>query len=165
MDSSVHFVAGKCFNHAFDLPPVAEMQHITRITAALGARRGLQSGFFAEPVHELRSFSQREAACDEWRVHASPLTQSSFPMPDKARQRRVDHVRSGLEPTPTVCHGQRMAKPSPMAGGFFWMTAILIGTTWGVAAGNPMKGVLLGTGFGGLIALAVWLVDRRRRRA
>jgi len=52
-----------------------------------------------------------------------------------------------------------------MAGGFFWMAAILIGTIWGVAAGNPMKGVLMGTGVGGLIALAVWLLDRSRRGA
>jgi hypothetical protein len=71
---------------------------------------------------------------------------------------------TGLEPEPRVCHGRVMAKPSPMAGGFFWMAAILIGAVWGVAAGNPMKGVLLGTGVGGLTALAVWLVDRSRRR-
>ena len=70
----------------------------------------------------------------------------------------------GLEPKRRVCHGRDMTKPSPMAGGFFWMAAILIGAVWGVAAGNPMKGILLGTGVGGLIALAVWLVDRNRRR-
>ena len=50
-----------------------------------------------------------------------------------------------------------------MAGGFLWMAAILIGTVWGVAAGNPMKGVLLGTGLGAAIAVAVWLIDRARR--
>jgi hypothetical protein len=52
-----------------------------------------------------------------------------------------------------------------MAGGFFWMTAILVGTVWGVAAGNPMKGILIGTGTGALMAAAIWLLDRRRRRA
>lgn len=57
-----------------------------------------------------------------------------------------------------------MAKPTPMAGGFFLMAAILIGAVWGVAAGNPMKGILIGTGVGGLIAVAVWLVDRSRRQ-
>ena len=50
-----------------------------------------------------------------------------------------------------------------MAGGFLWMVSILIGTVLGVVAGNPMKGVLIGTGVGGLIALAVWLLDKRRR--
>jgi hypothetical protein len=52
-----------------------------------------------------------------------------------------------------------------MAGGFFWMAAILIGAVWGVAAGNPMKGILIGTGVGAAIAAAVWLIDRRKRRA
>ena len=51
-----------------------------------------------------------------------------------------------------------------MAGGFFWMAAILIGVVWGVSAGNPMKGILIGTALGALIAIAVWLVDRARRR-
>ena len=48
----------------------------------------------------------------------------------------------------------------------FWINVPLglVGAVWGVAAGNPMKGILLGTGLGGLIALAVWLVDRNRRR-
>jgi len=57
------------------------------------------------------------------------------------------------------------AKPSPMAGGFLWMAAILIGAVWGVAAGDPMKGILIGTGIGAAVAAAVWLVDRRNRRA
>jgi hypothetical protein len=52
-----------------------------------------------------------------------------------------------------------------MAGGFFWMAAILVGAIGGVAAGNPMKGILIGTGMGAAIAAAVWLIDRRKRRA
>jgi hypothetical protein len=54
-------------------------------------------------------------------------------------------------------------KRTPMAGGFFWMAAILIGTVWGVAAGNPMKGVLAGTAAGAGIAVIIWMLDRRRR--
>lgn len=50
-----------------------------------------------------------------------------------------------------------------MAGGFFWMTAILIGAVWGISAGNPMKGILIGTAVGALIAVSVWLIDRARR--
>lgn len=57
------------------------------------------------------------------------------------------------------------AKPTPMAGGFFWMAAILVGAVWGVAAGNPMKGILIGTGVGAATAAVVWLMDRRKRRA
>jgi hypothetical protein len=55
------------------------------------------------------------------------------------------------------------AKPPPIAGGFFWMAAILIGAIWGVAAGNPMKGILIGTGVGAATAAAVWLIDRMRK--
>jgi len=50
-----------------------------------------------------------------------------------------------------------------MAGGFFWMAAILIGAVWGIAAGNPMMGILVGTGAGAGIAAAIWLIDRSRR--
>ncbi len=53
-------------------------------------------------------------------------------------------------------------KPTPKAGGFFWMAAILIGTAWGLAAGNPMAGVLIGTGVGAGLAILVWLADRVR---
>lgn len=50
-----------------------------------------------------------------------------------------------------------------MAGGFFWMAGILIGAVWGVAAGNPMKGILIGTCSGAAIAAVIWLLDRPRR--
>lgn len=55
-----------------------------------------------------------------------------------------------------------MAKRTPLAGGFFWMAAILIGAAWGIAAGNPMKGILIGTLAGAAIATALWLIDRNR---
>ena len=55
-----------------------------------------------------------------------------------------------------------MANRTPIAGGFFWTAAILIGAIWGVAAGNAMKGVLIGTAIGAAIATAMWLVDRSR---
>lgn len=59
--------------------------------------------------------------------------------------------------------GRVMTKHTPMAGGFLWMLAILVGAVWGVWAGNPMKGVLAGTIGGGAMALAIWLLDRRSR--
>ena len=43
------------------------------------------------------------------------------------------------------------------------MAAILIGAVWGVAAGNPMKGILIGTGVGIGVALLIWLLDSRKR--
>jgi hypothetical protein len=41
---------------------------------------------------------------------------------------------------------------------------ILAGLPFGLAIGNPMKGILIGTGIGILIALALWLIDRRPSR-
>lgn len=52
---------------------------------------------------------------------------------------------------------------SKRAGGFLWMVAIVAGTVAGLAAGNPMAGVLIGTAGGAALAVAVWLADRRRR--
>ena len=43
------------------------------------------------------------------------------------------------------------------------MLAILGGAVAGVAAGNPMKGLLAGTAAGAAMAIAVWLLDRNRR--
>ena len=56
-----------------------------------------------------------------------------------------------------------MATRKPMAGGFLWMLAILIGTVWGVIASNPMLGVLAGTAAGAGLAILVWMFDGRRR--
>ena len=70
---------------------------------------------------------------------------------------------TGLERSRALCHGQPMESKNMRAGGCLWMAAILLGTFGGVAAGNPMAGVLIGTSAGGAIALAVWLIDRRRR--
>ncbi|QNP42861.1 hypothetical protein H9L15_12470 [Sphingomonas daechungensis] len=56
-----------------------------------------------------------------------------------------------------------MATRKPMAGGFLWMIAILAGAIWGVMAGNPMKGILIGTFAGAAMAAAIWLLDRSRR--
>ena len=51
-----------------------------------------------------------------------------------------------------------------MAGGFLLMAAILIGAVWGLASGNPMKGILTGTGLGIVAAALIWLLDSRKRR-
>jgi hypothetical protein len=49
------------------------------------------------------------------------------------------------------------------AGGCFLTLCILAGFPLGLAMGNPMKGILIGTGTGILLALGTWLIDRRRR--
>jgi hypothetical protein len=56
-----------------------------------------------------------------------------------------------------------MASNSARAGGCFLTICILAGTIAGVSLGNPMKGVLIGTGAGIVLAVLLWLVDLRRR--
>lgn len=165
MHCSPHFVARKRLDHAFDLPPVTEVQQVADVTAAFRPCGGFERGVGAEAIHEFRGLGESEAACDEGRIHSLPLTRSAF---RDARQRsstgRSPWLQAGLEATRFVCHGRSMAKSSPMAGGFFLMAAILIGAVGGVAGGNPMKGILIGTGIGALIAVAIWLLDRKSRR-
>lgn len=55
-----------------------------------------------------------------------------------------------------------MLKRSPAAGGFLLIVAIFAGIAWGIAQDEPSLGFLYGLGAGILIALAVWLIDRRR---
>jgi hypothetical protein len=54
--------------------------------------------------------------------------------------------------------------PSPQAGGFLLVLAILIGTGVGAWQGQPSIGLLAGTSVGVLIALGVWLRDKRGSR-
>jgi hypothetical protein len=47
------------------------------------------------------------------------------------------------------------------AGGFILAATIIAGTVGGVIAGQSSIGFLVGAGAGVLLALLVWLVDRR----
>jgi len=58
--------------------------------------------------------------------------------------------------------GARMPQQNSRAGGCFLTLFILAGFLYGLAIRNPMKGVLIGTGIGTAVAIAVWLIDRRR---
>lgn len=42
------------------------------------------------------------------------------------------------------------------------MICILGGFPLGLAIGNPMKGILIGTAAGIAIAVLIWLIDRRK---
>lgn len=55
-----------------------------------------------------------------------------------------------------------MTNRKPIAGGCFLTICILAGFPLGIAIGNPMKGILIGTGIGILLAVALWLFDRQR---
>jgi hypothetical protein len=49
------------------------------------------------------------------------------------------------------------------AGGCFLTLFLLAGFPFGLAIGNPMKGVLIGLAIGTSLAVALWLIDSRRR--
>lgn len=56
-----------------------------------------------------------------------------------------------------------MGRRNHAAGGFFLILAILGGFAWGAMSGLPVHGAIIGTAIGILLAVIVWLVDRRRR--
>jgi len=55
-----------------------------------------------------------------------------------------------------------MNRRTTRAGGCFLTLAIPAGFVLGLAIRNPMKGVLIGTAVGIALAVALWVVDRRR---
>ena len=55
-----------------------------------------------------------------------------------------------------------MTTRNTRAGGCFLTICILAGVAGGIAIGNPMKGVLIGTATGTILAVLLWLADRRR---
>ena len=68
-----------------------------------------------------------------------------------------------MELSPPVWHGRVMRGSSTRAGGCFLTLFILAGFAGGLAIGDPMMGVLIGTAAGMVVAIAVWLFDRARR--
>jgi len=49
------------------------------------------------------------------------------------------------------------------AGGCFLTLFILLGFLFGLSIQNPLKGVLIGTAIGAMLAVATSLIDKRRR--
>jgi hypothetical protein len=57
-----------------------------------------------------------------------------------------------------------MTNRKPLAGGCLLSICLLAGFPFGLAIGNPMKGILIGLGVGIVLAVALWLFDNRRSR-
>lgn len=55
-----------------------------------------------------------------------------------------------------------MTRPPTHAGGFFLVVAIIGGFAWGAMSGLPVHGAIIGTLIGIVLAVVVWLIDRRR---
>jgi hypothetical protein len=60
--------------------------------------------------------------------------------------------------------GAPMQGSPTRAGGCFLTLFLLLGFLYGLSIRNPLKGVLIGLGIGIVLAVATWLIDRRRRR-
>jgi hypothetical protein len=56
-----------------------------------------------------------------------------------------------------------MQRSTSRAGGCFLTLFILLGFLYGLSIRNPLRGVLIGLGIGAVFAIAVWLIDLRRR--
>ena len=52
--------------------------------------------------------------------------------------------------------------PPRLAGGIFVALGLLIGAILGVAFDQPSAGLVIGMAIGSLIAVAIWLFDRKR---
>ena len=55
-----------------------------------------------------------------------------------------------------------MTGSTSRAGGCFLTLFILLGFLFGLSIRNPLKGVLIGTAIGAVLAIATWLIDKRR---
>ncbi len=68
----------------------------------------------------------------------------------------------GVAHATLLYYAAAMSRPTPIAGGFFLIVPIVAGFIWGLATGRAMEGVIIGLGIGLVLALLIWLVDRRR---
>jgi len=53
--------------------------------------------------------------------------------------------------------------PPRVAGGIFIALGLLIGAIIGVAMDQPSAGAVIGMAIGTVIAVAIWVMDRKRR--
>ena len=53
--------------------------------------------------------------------------------------------------------------PPRLAGGIFIALGLLIGAIIGVAMDQPSAGAVIGMAIGIVIAVAIWIMDRKRR--
>jgi hypothetical protein len=68
---------------------------------------------------------------------------------------------SGWSEAPDRAMTAGMNKRPSAAGGFFLFVAIFAGFAWGVWQGYALGGALIGTMAGIVLAILVWLRDRR----
>ena len=67
-----------------------------------------------------------------------------------------------MVPQCAVWQGDRMYGRTTQAGGCLLSLSVLVGLTIGIFMHEATRGAVIGTAVGVLIALAVWLLDRKR---
>lgn len=162
MDGAAHFVAAERRDHSLDLPPMAKASDIAVIATALGAHCRFEARIVAVAFDEVGGVGQGRSSVDEGRVHANvsnSVTVERLPTSIVNLLLTMFNVAQRL----LLCHGRAMPS-STRAGGCFLTLCILAGFPLGLAIGNPMKGILIGTGVGIALAIVTWLIDRQRRR-
>src|SRR4051812_4726348 len=70
MNGAVDLVAPEGRDQPLNLPPMAEANDIAVVSAALGARGGLEAGVIAMLLDQARGIGERDASVDEEAVHA-----------------------------------------------------------------------------------------------
>jgi len=157
VDAAGDFFARKDRHHPFDLPPMAKARDIPVAPRLASARCRLEQSSVAKAFDELVRIVERIASMDEKRVHDWLLPLARCGTDDERRQRGVDYICGN------GC-GARMQSRTTQAGGCFLTICILAGAVLGIQYGNPMKGILIGTGLGIGLAVLTWLIDLWRRR-
>lgn len=162
VDCTDDFVAAQRGNHALDLAPVAEVGDIADVPAPLRASGCLEARIVAVALDQVGCVREGEAAVDEGRIHANTLNPHPVSrLPTNVVNRSLTMFAVVLRQA--LWHGAEMQVRRTRAGGCFLTVCILGGFVVGLAIGNPMKGVLIGTATGAILALLVWLIDRRQR--
>jgi hypothetical protein len=161
VDGPEDLVAAQGGDDPLDVPPVTEAHDIAVVPAALGADRRLEPGIIPETLDQLGRIGNCRASVNEGTVHVCNLSPTPV-------SRLPTKTVNGLFTMLDLALGQRLGMGPEMpsttrAGGCFLTLFILAGFPLGLAIGNPMKGILIGTGAGIVFALVTWLIDRTRR--
>lgn len=149
-------------DHPLDLSPMAEAKNVASVPALLGADCRFIARIASKAINQFMRVPKGSASCDEEAVHSKPCSLGAFRLvPTKSVN--APFTTSRLVYRPGVWQSAAMQTRSSMAGGFLLIVCLFAGLIVGVRMNQPSLGVLLGTLAGALVAVAVWVFDRRRR--
>jgi hypothetical protein len=166
VDDADDLVAGQRSDDALDLTPMAEARDIAVVAAPFGPRRGLEAGLVPVARDQIGGVIERRTAIDEGRIHDwrnTPAPVSRLRTIEVNEPLTIPLTAVPLASAAALCQGRAMTTRNTRAGGCFLTVCILAGFPLGLAIGNPMKGILIGTGLGAALAVLLWLMDRRKR--